>query len=75
MHRNERFQEDLWKQSFEILKDHLLLDTIEKYGPKVGDGPTISDDSGDGSGTTAGEEPEAAKLLHEAANQEAQPML
>ncbi len=45
-HRNEGFQEELWKQSFEFLKDHLSPDTIEKCGPKVGD-------------RTAGEEPEA----------------
>ena len=32
--RNEGFQEELWKKSFEILKEHLSQDTIEKYGPE-----------------------------------------
>ena len=31
--RNEHYQEELWKRSFEFLKDHLSPETIEKYGP------------------------------------------
>ena len=31
--RNEQFQEELWKRSFEFLKDHLSPETVEKYGP------------------------------------------
>ena len=31
--RNEQFQEELWKRSFEFLKDHLSPETVEKYSP------------------------------------------
>ena len=31
--RNESYQEDLWRKSFEYLKDHLSPETVEKYGP------------------------------------------
>ena len=31
--RNEQFQEELWKRSFEFLKDHLSPETMEKYAP------------------------------------------
>lgn len=31
--RNEQYQEELWKRSFEFLKDHLSPETVEKYGP------------------------------------------
>ena len=30
--RNEQYQEELWKRSFEFLKDHLSPETVEKYG-------------------------------------------
>ena len=29
--RNEQFQEELWKRSFEFLKDHLSPESVEKY--------------------------------------------
>ena len=32
-YRNEQYQEELWKRSFEFLKDHLSPETVEKYGP------------------------------------------
>ena len=35
MHRNEQFQEDMWRRSFEFLKDHLSAETKEKYGPPL----------------------------------------
>ena len=31
--RNEQFQEELWKRSFEFLKDHLSPETVDKYSP------------------------------------------
>lgn len=31
--RNERYQEELWRISFNYLKDHLSPETVEKYGP------------------------------------------
>lgn len=33
MHRNEEYQEDLWRRSFEYLKEHLSPEIMEKYGP------------------------------------------
>ncbi len=33
--RNEQFQEQLWRKSFEFMKDHLSPETVDKYGPPV----------------------------------------
>ena len=33
MIRDEQNQEEMWKRSFEFLKDHLSPETVEKYGP------------------------------------------
>ena len=33
MTRDEKNQEEMWKKSFEFLKDHLSPETVEKYGP------------------------------------------
>ena len=32
-YRNEEYQGDLWRQSFDFLKDHLSPEIMEKYGP------------------------------------------
>ena len=31
--RNEEYQEDLWRRSFEFLKEHLSTETVRKYCP------------------------------------------
>ena len=43
-HRNEQFQEELWKRSFEFLKDHLSPESVEKYSlpPLPRDTPTAT---------------------------------
>ena len=33
--RNEQYQEELWKRSIAILRDHLSPEVLEKYGPPV----------------------------------------
>ena len=33
--RDEKNQEDMWKRSFEFLKDHLSPEIMEKYGPPL----------------------------------------
>ena len=32
--RNEEYQEDLWRRSFEFLKEHLSPETVQKYCPQ-----------------------------------------
>ena len=46
--RNEAFQEQMWKKTFEFLKDHLSPDAYEKYGPKPEEEPTQSATEGKG---------------------------
>ena len=58
--RNEGFQEELWKRSFEFLKDHLSPEIVEKYGPKVAE---VS--SGDQGAGGAGGEVQAPGELKE----------
>ncbi len=33
--RNEDFQEQLWKKTFDYLKEYLSPEVFSKYGPKV----------------------------------------
>ena len=33
--RNEEYQEDLWRRSFEYLQDHLSSETVQKYCPRT----------------------------------------
>ena len=33
--RNEQYQEELWKRSIAVLRDHLSPEVLEKYGPPV----------------------------------------
>ena len=46
LYRNEVFQEQMWKKSFEMIKDHLSAETVEKYGPKADDEPATSQEEG-----------------------------
>ena len=57
MCRNEQFQEDLWKRSFDFLKDHLSAETKEKYGPPI-DQPKIAtpEEAGESATAVPGEE-------------------
>ena len=41
--RNEQYQDELWKISFDYLKDHLSPETVEKYGPKPGQPASVAD--------------------------------
>ena len=48
-YRNEQYQEELWKRSIAILRDHLSPEVLEKYGP------TVSTEKKEEDGTTAAE--------------------
>ena len=47
--RNEQDQEELWKRSIAVLRDHLSPEVLEKYGPPV------STEKKEEEGTTAAE--------------------
>ena len=55
VHRNEEFQEELWRKSVEFLKDHLSPETMEKFGPSK---PLEeqSNQQGEPEGTSGGQE-------------------
>ena len=38
--RNEEYQEDLWRRSFEFLKEHLSTESVRKYCLPQKDQPT-----------------------------------
>ena len=57
--RNEQYQEDLWKRSFEFLKDHLSAETIEKYGPR----PEEEGNGGEEVGDNAAVRPEEGETV------------
>ena len=45
--RNEGYQEELWRISFNYLKDHLSCEAVEKYGPQQAEvGQEASGESG-----------------------------
>ena len=49
LHRNEQFQEELWRMSVDMVKDHLSPETLEKYG--LSNPTDRSQSEGDGEGS------------------------
>ena len=80
--RNEQFQEELWKRSFEFLKDHLSPESVEKYSlppslPPHDDTPTAAAAATEESSTQVQGEPHTAATgggLNEDGDAEHQPL-